>query len=112
MIELSIIIKIIICHWIGDGLLQTEKMATLKSKSNTQLTYHVLAYCLPFIVVFYAIWEWVFFIGILHWVQDYITSRINSYYLNIKNNNMFWKSIWTDQMLHYVILFWSITYFV
>ena len=110
--EIAIILKIIICHWIGDGLLQTEQMATQKSKSTYWLSAHVGAYILPFIVVFYNILGWVLLMAILHWIQDYITSRINSQYLQEKNNTMFWNSIWTDQMIHYVILFVSITYFI
>ena len=110
--ELAIILKIIICHWIGDGLLQTEKMATQKSSSNYWLSAHVGAYILPFIVVFYNMLGWVLLMAILHWIQDWITSRINTQYLQVKNNTMFWKSIWTDQMIHYIILFVSITYFI
>ena len=110
--ELAIILKIIICHWIGDGLLQTEKMATQKSKSIYWLSAHVGAYILPFIVVFYNILGWVLLMAILHWIQDFITSRLNTHYLKTKNNSMFWNSIWTDQMIHYVIMFVSITYFI
>jgi len=110
--ELGIIIKIVICHWIGDGLLQTEKMATQKSKSYYWLTAHVGAYIIPFVVVFNSIMPWVILTAILHWLQDWQTSRINSHYLQVKNNRMFWSSIWTDQMLHYIILFVSITYFI
>ena len=110
--ELAIILKIIICHWIGDGLLQTEKMATQKSKSTYWLSTHVGTYMLPFLVAFYYIWPWVFLMGALHWIQDYVTSRVNSYFLEIKDNSKFWTCIWFDQMLHYVILFVSITYFI
>ena len=86
--EIAIILKIIICHWIGDGLLQTEKMATQKNSSNYWLSAHVGAYILPFIVVFYNILGWVLLMAILHWIQDWITSRINTQYLQVKNNRM------------------------
>lgn len=112
MIELSIIIKIVIAHWIGDGLLQTEKMATFKSKSNYWLSAHVGTYMLPFFAMFPALWKWVILMGVIHWVQDFYTSRLNTEYLAKGQNNRFWSSVWTDQMLHYVILFWSITYFL
>ena len=110
--ELSTILLIIICHWIGDGILQTDQMATQKSKSYYWLTAHVGAYSLPFLFVFYHIIQWVALMAFLHWIQDWITSRLNTHYLTSKNQGMFWNTIWTDQMIHYIILFTSITYFI
>lgn len=135
--SLTIILSIIIIHWFADFVMQDEKWATNKSKSNIELFKHVITYSL--------IWLWVgcmtqfnksncllfgdfkmfkltlskillFFIitFICHFITDYITSRIVSkkfakqeYGSSIPNTGAFTVIGW-DQVLHYVQLF--ITY--
>jgi hypothetical protein len=116
--ELQLILAIIIGHWIGDYVLQTEAMAVNKSKSNKWLTIHVGAWTFGLAVVvipfsgLVSIWLWVLLMGVLHWIQDYITSRINTYFLKKKWQKLFWLSIGTDQMLHYLIMFYTINLWV
>tara|TARA_B100001175_G_scaffold257846_1_gene226260 strand:- start:123 stop:476 length:354 start_codon:yes stop_codon:yes gene_type:complete len=111
MIATSQVLGIIIAHWIGDFLLQNEKMALGKSSSNKLLTIHVAIWTTTLAVITIPLGlpvVWVLLMGVLHWIQDYITSRLNGYYAKIKNNEMFWNMIGTDQMLHYVIMFLSL----
>jgi|TARA_B100001094_G_scaffold333184_1_gene409329 hypothetical protein len=111
MIATSQVLGIIIAHWIGDFLLQNEKMALGKSSSNKLLTIHVAIWTTTMAVITIPLGlpvVWVLLMGVLHWIQDYITSRLNSYYAKIKNNEMFWNMIGTDQMLHYIIMFLSL----
>ncbi len=116
--ELQLILAIIIGHWIGDYVLQTESMAVNKSKSNKWLTIHVGAWTFGLAVVvipfsgLVSIWLWVLLMGVLHWIQDYITSRINTYFLKKKWQKLFWLAIGTDQMLHYLIMFYTINLWV
>lgn len=46
------IIKIIMCHIVGDYLLQTDYMAREKTKSIYVLLIHCVCYCLSFIYAF------------------------------------------------------------
>ena len=109
---------IILVHWIGDFVLQTNAMAQNKSISNGWLTKHVIVYSmvtnilwLPIIFVmqlklnsfdyFFAM----LLIFSLHWVTDYITSRLNSKYWRLKKIHEFFVSVGFDQVLHYFQLF-------
>ncbi len=111
MIATSQILGIVLAHWIGDFILQNEKMALGKSSSNKLLTIHVLIWTTTIAVITIPLGLpilWVLLMGVLHWIQDYTTSRLNSYYARTKNNEMFWNMIGTDQMLHYLVMFLSL----
>lgn len=89
-------------HWISDFVLQTDKMAQGKSKSNKWLTYHILAYSAPFFVLLgpkYALAN-----GAAHWLIDWATSRINSKLWANKEVHYFFVGVGFDQLLHAVIL--------
>jgi hypothetical protein len=50
LIPVNYVVIILICHFVGDFLLQSDKMAVNKSKDWWQLTRHVLAYSIPFMI--------------------------------------------------------------
>lgn len=99
--ELYIIILLVILHYIGDFLLQTDNMAINKSSSNKWLFYHVVTYSIPFVLInpVYAALN-----GLLHWFTDYYTSRIAKHYYTNNNRSMFFKVIGLDQTIHIVTL--------
>lgn len=112
MIELWIIVVLLVCHFVGDFILQTDTMAIKKSTSNVWLTKHVLTYMLPF-MVFYAIiipsvnlWLLVILSNLaLHWITDFITSRISSHFHKNEKRGLFFKTIGFDQMIHGICIF-------
>jgi hypothetical protein len=119
---------LIIIHYIGDFLFQTEWMAINKSKSITILISHTFIYTITFYTVFilYIIIydtfinnieitiKWFAFFPItfiFHTIIDYISSKITSkkfknkeYYTGIPNMGAF-SIIGLDQVFHYITLF-------
>ena len=107
---------ILVFHFVGDFLCQSDKMAMNKSTSNSYLTLHVLIYTavigvLPFAV--YAVsdimiyWYWVAINGVLHWITDYFTSRLTSYLYKKEMRHWFFVAIGFDQLIHYACLLFS-----
>ena len=118
------LVLLFIAHYIGDFLLQTDKMAINKSSSNKWLTKHVLTYMLPFILLYgvYTMYlivtsgaqydkglglliivKFLLTLAInfgLHWVTDYLTSRVAASYHAEGNRSAFFKTIGFDQMVH------------
>ncbi len=113
MLELYQIISILFIHWFADFVLQTDKQAKGKSSSNLLLFQHCLVYSgcwIPFL--YYEAPDGLNYLGLFilitfisHFVTDYITSRINSYYWKQGNNHNFFVSVGFDQFLHYTQLF-------
>ena len=109
------IFSILLIHWFADFVLQTDKQAKNKSKSNKHLTSHVLTYSAVWsiVCVWYAITYdnpimGILFPGItfiLHWTTDYFTSRLNTKLWNKGEVHNFFISVGFDQVLHYVQLF-------
>jgi len=112
-------------HWIADFVLQNEKMALNKSTSNYWLGIHVTVYTLA------TISSWVILFSIvglhttllqyvlaalaifsMHFITDYITSRITGKYYKAKKNHEFFVTIGFDQWLHYVQIFTVFNYII
>lgn len=125
MIPLSIIISLLLLHFVADFLLQSSWMAQNKSKSNFPLLIHVIVYggvfLIPSLVLFQynVIIAFVFVLinVILHFLTDYLTSRVSSrlYYegklgSDTVPNLGFFSVIGFDQFIHYVTLFVSFWY--
>lgn len=117
--EIIEILGLLFCHWIGDFVLQSDRVAKGKSKNNMFLLTHATYYVLPFVIFLllyqvlpyleynenYIRWSLTKFIMItvvLHFIQDYVTSRINSYLLYSKGQiHNFYVSLGFDQFLHF-----------
>lgn len=98
-------IHVMIVHWIADFVLQTDSMATNKSTSNKWLAYHIGVYTLmlvPFGVTFAVI------NGAAHFITDYCTSRLTSYFWKKEMRHEFFVTIGFDQLLHFIVLFLTI----
>lgn len=89
MTVLNTVIKLILCHLLGDYVLQIDFIAKSKGSNLYHLIVHCLLYCLPFYVVFGLTWHFIPVL-ILHIIVDLLKAR--------------YKVIpyWLDQVLHYV----------
>ncbi len=125
MIDVWTYLYIILIHWISDFVFQTRMMGENKGKSNFWLTLHVFTYsCWTFTGwALYSLFTtghyseqtylyataWIF---ILHWLTDFITSRITGWFYINKNFYGFFTTIGFDQVLHYVQLFLIYNYII
>ena len=113
-----IVLYFLLVHWLSDFVLQTEHMALRKSTSNYYLGMHVtvytlttiLAWLLYFLVVGIHVTPLKYLeagvaIFAMHFLTDYITSRITGKYYKAQKNHEFFVTIGFDAFLHYCQLF-------
>lgn len=84
------LLKIIMCHLIGDYVLQSDFIAQTKGNNWYHLLVHCFLYIVPFYIVFGFDWKLIVIL-ITHIVIDPLKARWN------KINYV------TDQILHYAI---------
>jgi hypothetical protein len=106
-IPVNYVVLIFICHFIGDFLLQSDKMAVNKSKDWWQLTRHVLAYSVPFMLFGY---QYALLNAGLHFFVDALTSRMTSYFWKNDMRHEFFVTIGFDQMIHMMMLVGTISF--
>lgn len=102
---------LIVCHFIGDFVMQSDKDAKGKSTSFKCLINHTGTYTAPFVVAgmfFYdhetiAIFTFITFVA--HTITDYFTSKLNSRLWKAGNMHNYFVAIGFDQTLHYIQLF-------
>ena len=124
MISLTVILVIMLTHFIGDFLLQSSWMAQNKSQSNWPLFVHCLVYTMvfiPFAVVVIpasSVAWFLIFTLLLHMYIDFNTSRITSrlsaegkYGSNYIPNFGMFSIIGLDQFLHYLSLIGTYYFF-
>lgn len=87
---IEILLKIIMCHLIGDYVLQSDFIAQTKGSNRYHLVVHCFLYIVPFYIVFGFDWKLIVIL-ITHIVIDPLKARWN------KINYI------TDQILHYLI---------
>jgi hypothetical protein len=85
------ILLLVMCHMIGDYVLQSDFIAKTKGENWYHLFVHCVLYCVPFAVIF-GINELLAYIFVQHFIIDSLKARhkIINYI--------------TDQILHYLIL--------
>lgn len=115
--ELKIILIILAWHFVADFIFQTRKMATRKSTSIRWLSEHVGIYSIISMFLFIVIdlrslmeynpINWFKHMGyffvitfITHWLTDFCTSRITTYYYKKRNFYAFFNVIGLDQLIH------------
>ncbi len=112
------IMFIVLLHFIGDFVLQSNWMALNKSRNNWALLSHVLTYTSVITIGGCVLWykvpfdinlivAWVLANGLLHFITDYITSRINARLWKLDNKAWFFTIIGFDQVIHYACLFFT-----
>ena len=83
--------KLIICHFIGDYVLQTDFLA----KTKGQNWWHLIAHCVLYSLPFYVVFGWTWHIGAIiatHIIIDALKARYNKI------------SYLTDQILHFITM--------
>ena len=123
---LPVPLYLLLTHWIGDFLLQSDWMALNKSKNTWEgsraLFFHVLTYSSCFI------WlglEFTLLTFVMHWPVDFVTSRITRRLFPFvpawpddppfidwynkdgedgRSNHWFFVVIGLDQLIHYLCL--------
>ena len=86
------VIHLMLCHLVGDYVLQCDFIAKTKGSNLYHLFVHCALYCLPFILLYGIDWK----IGVLfasHIIIDVLKARFNKI------------SYMIDQILHYIVLF-------
>ena len=83
------LLMIIVCHLIGDYVLQGEFLAATKGKNWYHLIIHCILYCLPFYFVFGFTWQ-IIYIFAIHIATDAAKARYGT--INYA----------TDQIVHYL----------
>ena len=114
-------------HLIGDFIFQNRYLAINKSRSVKVLTYHVGLYITPFIVLFPLLhpdlaWvklmtfsNYLWFIGLLfvtHWITDFFTSKLTTYFYLKEKYKYFFDTIGVDQWIHTITLLALYYYFI
>ncbi|MBQ0014679.1 MAG: DUF3307 domain-containing protein [Oscillospiraceae bacterium] len=90
MTLISLLLKILFCHCLGDYVLQVDFIAKTKGKNWYHLFIHCVLYCLPFYLCFGISWQ-LLVIFISHIIIDPLKARYNKI------------TYFQDQVLHYLI---------
>jgi hypothetical protein len=108
MISFTSVAILLVGHWTGDYLFQTNKMAEQKSDSLRWLTLHVIAYSTALALFSFFLLPlqlWIGFVmlnGVVHFVQDFFTSKLAA---GCKSNpRFFYPVVGFDQLLHTLTL--------
>lgn len=122
---LILILGVMLTHWVGDFVLQTDKMARGKAKNLDALTSHVAVY---YVTLVFGTGTFIWFLhgtqgdiwglmplwwlvnGFLHFVVDFVTSKINGRLWANDNKHNFFVAVGFDQFLHYACLFSTLSW--
>lgn len=86
-----LIVELVMCHLVGDYVLQSDYLAKTKGTEWYNLLVHCILYCVPFAVVFGIDWR-LAVILITHIIIDAAKARYHVI------------NLFTDQVFHYCIL--------
>lgn len=84
-------IELILCHLIGDYVLQIDRIADTKGTNMYHLFVHCALYCAPFYFIYGVSWQ-LAFIFATHVIVDLLKAKYKK--IDYK----------TDQILHYITL--------
>jgi uncharacterized protein DUF3307 len=98
---MNILILLVWMHFVCDFILQNDKMALNKGKSNKWLTIHIAAYSTPFLIFG---WRFTLANAVAHWCTDYVSSRITTKLWLAEKRHWFFVIIGADQALHMTVL--------
>lgn len=101
---------VIFIHWVADFICQSDWMAKNKSSSNEALALHVLTYTFVLTVLTGFSGKYAIINGLAHFCIDYVTSRVSSKQWKLGNVHNFFVVIGFDQMLHVMMLIYTMEY--
>lgn len=102
--ETSILVPLMVTHFIADFVAQDDRMAKNKSTDFGWLTFHCVIYALCFSWTLNM--EFVFIIFAVHFVTDFFTSKITSKLYKAKEYHYFFVVIGFDQLLHFLQIYY------
>jgi hypothetical protein len=102
MIDLTVLIALVLMHFVADFVFQTDKIAINKGHNNWILAKHVFFYALPFL---WFGWLFALVNFVLHFATDYCTSRLSGYFWQRDERHWFFVTIGADQAIHMICLF-------
>jgi len=108
VISLHMALVLLLCHFIGDFVMQTDEVAKAKSTDNGVLAKHVLIYMLPFVFLFLVTWNhhpgivalFLVYNAGLHFITDYVSSRMTTKAWKEERRHDFFVIIGADQFVH------------
>lgn len=121
------IIYILFWHWVADFVAQTQEMALNKSKSLYWLSRHVESYATFLMIgsipiLAYGLYSdshyafpiiyYITFNAIMHWLTDFVTSKLTSHYWSKKDTHKFFVVVGFDQFIHATTLILSFNWFI
>lgn len=97
------LINLILCHLVGDYVLQIDFIAKTKGNNFYHLIVHCLLYCLPFYIVFGLVWQLIPLL-VLHIIIDLLKAKNIEIFIYPRGRQTIIKLIpyWLDQLLHYL----------
>jgi hypothetical protein len=104
------LVALLAAHWVGDFVLQTNFQASNKNKRLDALSLHVATYTATLFVaavILFGLMSAITFVVVnaaLHFVTDYITSRISSKLWAKQDWHRFFATIGFDQLIHQATL--------
>ena len=108
------IIYILFAHFLGDFVCQTRWQAENKSSNEVALLYHIGSYALTLFVMCALYFGDVNFTtgfvmvnAFLHYLTDFVTSRLSSHFYKTGKNKAFWTTIGFDQFVHAASLIYT-----
>lgn len=115
--DISILICILAIHYVFDWVFQSRNMAEKKSNSLKWLGIHCFVYTLGLsslmvLLPDYFSWVWVLANGCLHFLVDFVSSKMTSYHYKKNQMSKFWRTIGFDQYLHYLCLFLTYNFLI
>lgn len=84
----ELLFKLILCHLIGDYVLQTDFIAKTKGDNVYHLYVHGLLYAVPFYITFGFVWQ-LYAIICAHVFVDFMKAQVKI------------LPYWADQLIHY-----------
>lgn len=109
-----VILAIFVVHFLADFVFQTSQMATGKSKSLKWLSIHIGVYGVVSLISLYIVSSFIdsYYLGFawwignvaMHFITDFITSKITSKFWEEKNYRLFFVMIGFDQLIHNLCL--------
>lgn len=97
-------------HFIGDFILQSDRIATGKGKDGRILSEHVYIYTSTFLIGTIFVFgvagacAYACFNGILHFATDFVTSKITAEFHARGDRHNFFVTIGADQLIHALCL--------
>lgn len=100
-----VVLAILVVHYVADYIAQTDEMAKNKSTSLKWLGAHVGSYvAVMMLLVPWVGFKYIFVQGILHFVVDFNTSKLNRYLWISEKRHAFFNALGLDQLIHTICL--------